>query len=82
MFFLNLYYTFITQDRRKSNDQCAKINKQQAKSNEQREKSNDQQEKCNKQRAKSKKFSFFCNTILSCGNKIVVTFCTVCHILE
>ena len=35
VFFLNLYYTFITYDGRKSNEQRAKSNKQRAKSNEQ-----------------------------------------------
>ena len=38
--FLSLYYTFITHDGRKSNEQRAKSNKQRAKSNKQRVKSN------------------------------------------
>ena len=52
VFFLNLHYTFITYDGRKSNKQRAKSNAQSAKSNEQRAKSNEQQSKSNKQRAK------------------------------
>ena len=52
VFFLNLHYTFITYDGRKSNKQRVKSNAQSAKSNEQRAKSNEQQSKSNKQRAK------------------------------
>ena len=55
VFFLNLHYTFITYDGRKSNKQRAKSNAQSAKSNEQRAKSNEQQVKSNGQQAKSKK---------------------------
>ena len=39
MFFLNLYYTFITYDGQKSNKQQAESNGQRAESNEQRAKS-------------------------------------------
>ena len=44
-FFLNLYYTFITHDGRKSNQQREKINEQRAKSNEKRAKSNKERAK-------------------------------------
>ena len=66
VFFLNLYYTFITCNGRKSSEQRAKSNEQQAKSNAQRAKNNEQRAKSNEQRAKSvkqgatsKKFSLF-----------------------
>ena len=52
MFFLNLYYAFITCDGQKSNEQRAKGNEQWAESNEQQAKTNKQQEKTNEQRAK------------------------------
>ena len=52
-FFLNLYYTFITHDGRKSNQQREKINEQRAKSNKERAKINEKRAKTNKQRAKS-----------------------------
>ena len=62
VFFLNLYYAFITYDgrkcseqRAKSNEHRAKSSKQQAKSNEQQAKSNKQQVKSNEQRAKRNK---------------------------
>ena len=55
VFFLNLHYTFITYDGRKSNKQRAKSNAQSAKSNEQRVKSNEQQAKSNEQQSKSNK---------------------------
>ena len=55
VFFLNLYNTIITYDRRKSNKQLAKGSEQRAKSNEQRVKSNEQRVKSNEQRAKSNK---------------------------
>ena len=42
VFFLNLYYTFIVYDGRKSNQQRTKSKEQRAKSNEQRAKSKDQ----------------------------------------
>ena len=42
VFFLNLYYTFIVYDGRKSNRQRTKSKEQRAKSNEQRAKSKDQ----------------------------------------
>ena len=53
VFFLNLHYTFITYDGRKSNKQRAKSNAQSAKSNEQQSKSNKQRAKRNGKRAKS-----------------------------
>ena len=52
MFFFNLYFTFITYDKRKKNEQRTKRNDQEEKSNEQRVKSNEQQAKSNEQRAK------------------------------
>ena len=52
LFFLNLYYAFITCDGQKSNEQRAKGNEQWAESNEQQAKTNKQQEKTNEQRAK------------------------------
>ena len=51
--FLNLYYTFITYDERKSNKQRAKSNEQRAKSNKQRAKSNEQRANSDEQRAKT-----------------------------
>ena len=54
-FFLNLYYTFITHDGRKSNQQREKINEQRAKSNEKRAKSNKERAKINEKRAKTNK---------------------------
>ena len=42
MFFFNLYYTFITYDKRKKNERRAKSNKQLTKRNDQEEKSNEQ----------------------------------------
>ena len=50
VFFLNFYYTFITYDGPKGNEQRAESNDQRVKSNEQRAKSN-------KQRVTSEKFS-------------------------
>ena len=55
VFFLNLYYTFITYDEPKSNKQPVKSNKQRAKNNEQWPKSNEQRGESNEQRAKSNK---------------------------
>ena len=71
IFFLNLYYPFITYDGQKSNKQQAKSNQQRAKINKQRAKSNEQRAKLTsneqkvtsnkpkltKQRATSKNFS-------------------------
>ena len=48
VFFLNLYYAFITYDGRKSNEQRAKANEQRAKANEQRAKTNEQRAKSTK----------------------------------
>ena len=45
MFFLNLYYAFITCDGQKSNEQRAKGNEQWAESNEQQAKTNNNKKK-------------------------------------
>ena len=50
---LNLYYTFITYDGPKSNEQRAKINEKRTKSNQQQTKCNEQRAKSNEQQAKS-----------------------------
>ena len=59
VFFLNLYYTFITCNGRNSSELRAKSNEQRAKNNEQRAKSNEQRAKSIKQGAMSKKVSLF-----------------------
>ena len=76
MFFLNLHFTFITYDGRKSNrqraksyEQRAKINEQRSKSNEQRLKSNEQRAKSNEQRAMSKMLSLTSHSMI-CIKKI------------
>ena len=53
MFFLNLYYTFITYDGPKGNEQRVESNEKRAKSNEQRGKITEQRGKSKEQRAKS-----------------------------
>ena len=52
-FFLNLYYTFITDDESKRNKQRAKSNKQRAKNNEHRAWRNMQQAKSKEERAEN-----------------------------
>ena len=52
-FFLSLYYTFITYDGRKSNEQRAKSKKQRAIRDKKRTKINKQRAKNNEYRAKS-----------------------------
>ena len=53
VFFLNLYYTFITYDVRKGNEQWAKSNEQRTESNEQRAKSKKERARSKELRAKS-----------------------------
>ena len=63
MFFPNLYYTFITCDKRKSNERRAKSNEQRTKRNDQEEKSNEQRVKSNEQQAKSNEQRAKCSAL-------------------